>query len=99
MLGEAINELRSELPREPSFDWEDLSVDVDALYTWRNNRPVFIVERVYSVRRAPHVYASQFERDFFRCEMGPAAGDEADEWRAACAASEEWFRAQREASN
>jgi hypothetical protein len=99
VLREAIDALRFDVSPPTSLDPEELSVDITARYRWRRGRPEFSVEKVHSVRRVPTVYASEFERQFTRCEIGPLVGQPPDEWRAACAASEEWFRAQREANN
>jgi hypothetical protein len=99
VLQEAVQELNFDFSPRTRLDPEALAVDLTAHYRWRQGRPEFVVDKVHSVRRAPTVYASEFERNFTRCEMGPLPGPRSEEWHAACDAADEWFRAERARNN
>lgn len=99
VLRDAVQALMWDVSAPTSLDPESLEIDITARYHWRDGRPELVVERVHSVRRVPTVYASEFERNFTRCETGPLVGPRSEEWHAACDAAEEWFRAERERVN
>lgn len=99
VLREARNALEFDVSPPTSLDPEALELDLTAHYRWQSGRPVLIVDTVHSIRRVPMVYASEFERNFNRCQEGPLPGPRSEEWHAACDAAEEWFRAERARKN